>query len=140
MIPKPTLPIGSYEGLVTVFAVMLAVEYANGLYDLWDAFIGLLSIYLGSAYWRLAKEKHDFLYSLLTVSLISLGIVSVIISIIFVVGAFLGLEQPAGIESFWAENVRFIFFLIIAFVLYKKLYQGTTNNKSMPPSANASVD
>ena len=131
MVPKPNLEIAKYEGLTTVFALMLAVEYASGFYDLWDIFIGFLSIYLGSVYWKSAKEYNDFLYSSLTVSLISLGIVAIFTGCIFVIGAFFGLEQPSKIETFWIENFRFLIFSVIAFGCYQKLNSEKTHNKSI---------
>lgn len=108
---------------MTVFSLMLAVEFASGFYDLWDIFIGVLSICLGSIYWKIAAKKKDFLYSLLTVSLISLGIINSLTGIVFVFGAIFGLKQPSGMEQFWIENIRFILFGFIAFGWYKKLTQ-----------------
>lgn len=131
MVPKPKLEIVKYEGLVTVFALMLAVEYATGFYDLWDIFIGLLSIYLGYVYWKSAKENKDFLYSSLTASLISLGIVAAITGCVFVIAAFLGFEQPSKMETFWIENCRFLLFGTIAFGFYKKLNSKNAHDKSI---------
>lgn len=140
MIPKSKLEIAKYEGLVTVFALMLAVEYASGFYDLWDVFIGTLSIYLGSIYWESAKKNNDFLYSTLTASLISLGIVSIISGCVFVILAAFGIEQPSKIETFWVENLRFLVFSVITFIFFKIISRKKTHNKSMQPTANAPAD
>lgn len=140
MVPKPTLEVAKYEGLVTVFALMLAVEYATGFYDLWDIFIGLLSIYLGFAvYWKYAKENNDFLYSSLTVCLISLGFVAAITGCIFVIAALFGHRQPYE-EKFWIENVRFIIFCAIALGLYKILNRQNTRSNPMQPTGDAVAD
>ena len=142
MIPKLKLEIAKYEGLVTVFALILAVEYASGSYDLWDIFIGLLSVYLGSLYWQKSEEQHDFLYSLLIASLIGLGIVTLIFGGFFVVatGVF-GFEQNSSpIETFWLENARFVIFGIITLWFYFKLKHRRAHNKSVQPTANAVAD
>lgn len=140
MIPKIQMEISKYEGLVTVFALMLAVEYASATYDLWDIFIGTLSIYLGTAYWKQAIENNDFLYSALTVSLISLGIVTIISFIFYTVDLFTSYFSSMEKVKFWAENIKFTVFIAISFGLYMWLNRKISHDNSMQPTAEASAD
>lgn len=137
---KSKLEISSYEGLITVLAVIIAVEYSGGFYDLWDVFTGLISILIGTKYWVLAKGKNDFLYNLLTVSLIALGVVSAVTGVIFFIGSFFGFSNQQGIESFRAENIRFAIFVFISAGLYWKLSRVSTHNKPMQLTADVSAD
>ena len=66
-----------YANLVTVFAIIVAVEYSSGKYDQWDFLIGLVSVLLGLSFVKKSYENKDFFYTILTSSLISLGVVSI---------------------------------------------------------------
>lgn len=102
------------EGLITVFAIILAVEYATEGYDLWDIFIGVIVIYLGVyGYWDKAKQENEFLYYVLTTNLLSLGILNIFNCIIYFI---------FGKEIFLLNNnISFIIFILTSFTLYKKL-------------------
>jgi len=41
-----------YAGIITVSAIILAVEYADSPYDIWDLLLGFLGLYLEVAYAR----------------------------------------------------------------------------------------
>lgn len=74
----PKLDGDKYANLVTALAVIITVEYSGGDYDMWDRFLGVLAIVLGSSFITTAKTNKDFWYSLITVSLISLGLVTIL--------------------------------------------------------------
>ncbi len=121
---KLSKDINHYEGLITVFAIILAVEYSSETYDLWDIFIGLISIYIGCyGYWEIAKKETDGFYSILTSSIISLGITTITSSIIYMTySCFYSIELIKS-YTFLIENIRFLFFIILIFFIYRKLHK-----------------
>ncbi len=73
----PKLDGDEYANLVTVFAVIIGVEYSTDGYDIWDILLGVFAIVLGSSFIKNAKKNDDFWYSFITVSLMSLGLVNI---------------------------------------------------------------
>ena len=118
-----------YAGLVTVFAVLLAVEYAGGAYDIWDIFVGVLCFFIGWKYRQEAMEKMDRLYTFLTGCLLALGIVGVLSGVVggciqvFVYGLTKSLRSP-----YWVDSLRCIVFLVAAFSFAR-----WTNEKGQTP-------
>ena len=70
-----------YSGLVTSLAVLIAVFYAEGEYDGWDIFLGVVGFILGMKYISSIDGK-DLFSTFLASALISIGIVSIIFGII----------------------------------------------------------
>jgi len=109
---KPKLKVNEYEGIFTVLAIMLAVEYTSGNdYDLWDCFFGLIVTYIGFfLYIDVAKKKNDFFYTFLTSSLISLGLLNIVSSFVFYIYG----EN----SNFFKIEYRFSIFLFLLFTAY----------------------
>ncbi len=108
-----------YSGIVTVFSVLLAVEYAGGLYDLWDVFVGVICLYVGNSFIKGAREKADALYSYVTGCLLSLGVVGIISGIF---GIYLLASKKLNLitgNQYIIELIRFIIFFILSIVLTK---------------------
>lgn len=117
----PKLHGNDYSNLITAFAVIIAVEYTTGSYDAWDIFVGILSIGLGFSFIKDAKDehkKHDFWFGFITASLISLGIVSIISTFIFILSGFSEPKEPTLVFLF--ELLRFGIFLSVAIFIWKK--------------------
>lgn len=111
----PKLSGNEYSNLVTAFAVIISVEFGSGAYDAWDGFIGILAIVLGYSFIKEAKNKNDFWYSFLTSSLISLGIISLVSLVFFIV---IGFSEPTGKHKFLYELFRFIVFASLSLVIW----------------------
>jgi len=121
---KPTLESSKYEGLITIFAIILTVEYSSEIYDLWDIFLGLLVIYIGIfKYWDEAKKKKDNFYYILTTNLIGLGILNFINSIISFGEKY----------SCLGDNINFGIFIVISLILYMIIsIEKHTDNSNTP--------
>ena len=123
----PKLSGNEYANLVTAFAVIIAVEFASGAYDVWDGFVGILAIGLGFSFINEAKTKNDFWYSFITASLIGLGIISLISLVFFVVSGF---SEPGGKDKFLYELLRFVLFIGLSFVIWYKWVKNKPASKS----------
>lgn len=66
-----------YSGLVTVLAVLIMVEYAEGKYDCWDSFLGTIGFILAFKYSHKAKTIDRF-YKFLVSSLYAISVVCII--------------------------------------------------------------
>jgi len=123
---KPKLEINKYEGLITIFAIILAVEYSSDAYDLWDGFLGLLVIYIGFfKYWEEAKKEKDFLHSILTTNLIGLGILNTVNTLV----------SFGEKESFFGSNIDFGIFIFTSLILYvflNKAYNKNEETNNLP--------
>ena len=110
-----------YSGIITIFGVLLAVEYASGAYDLWDIFIGILCLLIGRHYVRAAIQKKDGFYSFITGCLLSLGWVGIISGIcgiaLLIFGQMKILEEKPS--AFIIEQVRFVVFILLSIFLMK---------------------
>ncbi len=101
-----------YANIVTVFAVIVAVLYSTESPDLWDMFIGLLSIGLGIAFVDEASRHNDFWFSFVTAALIGLGVLSILEVVVYVVHGFPE-PTPQGKGKFIEELISFVCFLVI---------------------------
>ena len=109
-----------YSNLITVFAIIISVVYSSENYDVWDIYIGFITIIIGMAFIKDAKRLNDSWFSFFTASLLSLGVVVLISSIVFTIT---GIEEPSykedkNIASLY-EVIRFIIFLVMSFSLKK---------------------
>ncbi|MDJ0581217.1 MAG: hypothetical protein QNJ66_14510 [Crocosphaera sp.] len=119
----PKLHGDKYANLVTAFAVIITVEYSGDGYDIWDSFLGVLAIVLGYSFIKTAKTNKDFWYSLITVSLISLGLVTIFRGLTeglkeglkdFNLSAFLkNLFESGSSQSGLSDSAWFLLFIII---------------------------
>jgi hypothetical protein len=69
-----------YATLVTVLAILVAVIYAEGVYDTWDAFLGIVGFALGVKYIPDAN-REGALFIFLVASLLSASLVAVLFSL-----------------------------------------------------------
>lgn len=69
-----------YSALVTVLAVLVAVIYAKGAYDTWDAFLGIVGFVLGVKYIPDANREGAF-FVVLVASLLSASLVVMLFSL-----------------------------------------------------------
>ena len=69
-----------YATLVTVLAILVAVIYAEGAYDTWDAFLGIVGLALGVKYIPDANREGAF-FIVLVASLLSASLVAVLFSL-----------------------------------------------------------
>jgi general stress protein CsbA len=111
----PTYEGDKYANLVTVFAVIAAVEYSSGLHDVWDLFLSLVSITLGFSFMKSENKKNDFFYSFLTASLIGLGIVG-ILSFFFELTPMKALVESKENKTVY-EIVRFFVFICLSYFI-----------------------
>jgi len=104
-----------YSGLVTVLAVLVAVIYAKGAYDTWDAFLGIVGFVLGVKYIPDANREGAF-FIILVASLLSASLVAMLFSLFerslpfsdfttFLIGLAIGV---AVIKFLPAKAVRWI--------------------------------
>jgi len=70
-----------YSGLVTALAVLITVFYAEGKYDGWDIYLGVVGVILGLKY-RKAVSRSDLFFSFLTASLLAIGTTACIFGVI----------------------------------------------------------
>lgn len=110
-----------YAGIITVFGVLLAVEYASGAYDLWDIFIGVLCLVIGGRYVNAAIQKRDKFYSFITGCLLSLGWVGIFSGIygmaLLVIGKVELLKDQQ--VAYAIEQARFVIFILLSIFLMK---------------------
>jgi hypothetical protein len=128
----PTLPGDKYANLITAFAVIVAVEYASGLYDAWDVFIGILAIVLGYSFINPARKLGDFWYSFITASMIALGLTSIANALILNVFSAVAPTCFNDVETRFGQFfqvLHFVIFVIISFT-FKKVYIKNEHQKS----------
>lgn len=70
-------PQADTPALVTVLAVLVAVIYAKGAYDTWDAFLGIVGFVLGVKYIPDANREGAF-FVVLVASLLSASLVAML--------------------------------------------------------------
>ncbi len=122
---KPTLRGDQYAGLVTAFAVIIAVEYSSGTFDTWDILLGIVSGILGYSYIDEAKKLNDYWYSFLTAGLISLGVISVLNAAVFLFSELLswGLVEPQGGPAAFFYDAGRLFLFLVGIVAVQKYWK-----------------
>jgi hypothetical protein len=73
-----------YSGIITVSAIILAVEYADSPYDIWDVLVGFLGVTLAVAYAREPRppSKVSAVFIALVGSLFSLSAITIMCTVI----------------------------------------------------------
>lgn len=56
----PKLEGKEYANLITIFAVILAVEYSTGKHDIWDLGLGIVSAFMGYSFVKEAIKQTIF--------------------------------------------------------------------------------
>ena len=109
-----------YVELLTIFSVVLAVEYSNTSYDVWDLFLGIVVVIVSYKYLALLRDEKNFTISFLTSMVFSLGIVTIIGSI---VSLYIDLTIPFvhTITSFQLYGITTKFILFITIICLKMI-------------------
>ena len=103
-----------YEGLITVFAIMLTIEYTSDCYDLWDTLFGVFAFYIGYfLYLENDITKKDNFYKLLASSLTSLGILTILYSLLSILGII------PDKNTFIFSSIKLLVFIAIIYYIYK---------------------
>ena len=75
-----------YSGLITITAVIIAVEYSDSPYDIWDMLLGVLVIIVSFFYAKDVNSKKDGLFSVFLVgNLFTLGFIAILYTILFAI-------------------------------------------------------
>jgi len=122
-----------YAGIVTVIAVILAVIYADGDYDIWDGVLGLLAVVLSLIYKR--SISRDKFTSFLFAFLFSLGFAVILYSAI----PLLPFSKTLTKLITWkyrGVDAQFIFVVVLTLSLSVIWYR-LSHNKKIQPTANA---
>jgi len=128
--------ISLYEGLITVFALILVVEFGSGVYDSWDLLLAVIAVFIGLKYKVVAIELNDDFYTFLTSCLISLGLISLVLSILGwcsdIEHTMLRLNRPT-------ENLRFLVFLATTIYIFLRI-KITSRKNSANLETKATID
>ena len=73
-----------YTGIITVFALILVIEYDKSIYDKWDIVISLMAFLVGIFFAAKIKSKDDLVYTLLTSALNALCLVTLFCAVYFI--------------------------------------------------------
>jgi len=122
-----------YAGIVTVIAVVLAVIYADGDYDIWDGALGFLAVVLSLIYKR--SINRDKFASFLSAFLFSLGFAVILYSVIL----FLPFSETLTKLITWkyrGVDAQFVFVVVLTLPL-SVIWYGLSHNKKIQPTANA---
>ena len=112
---------GKYAELLTLFAIILSVEYSDSKYDIWDIFVGFLIIIISLVYAQTEESKDDRLLAALISFNFALGTV-IIISSLFVlfIPATTSLYHLATC-TLSIVTCKFSFFILISIIITRYL-------------------
>jgi hypothetical protein len=111
-----------YSNIITIFSVLLLIEYTNETYDVWDLFLGFVILLIG---YKLKDNKEissDRLYQFLFNSIIALGVFEIMNSLLAFSFWLCPTFKKCLLERFLPFDslsfLRFLFFLILILIAY----------------------
>ncbi|MBI9055994.1 MAG: hypothetical protein JEY96_19390 [Bacteroidales bacterium] len=101
-----------YSSLITVIAIIVAVEYSESNYDFWDIFLGAI----GLIFWQMHRNEmlsSELLYKILLGFLFSISSIAILYTVLTNIPISVTLKKIFDFKLFWIINSKVLLVLIL---------------------------